>query len=144
VISFEVSPERMSGRRLVKKRGTKGVKIKGSLFCAAIMLLTAALALAGDASGRWQGKLSVNGGEMPGYLVLKQDGHTLTGTAGPDSQKQVKLTKGLAEGDQVTIEAALGDAVLRFVLHLKDGKLTGEVFEDGARVGTAVFARVNE
>ena len=120
------------------------MKLRNGVLSVAMMLLAAAGALAGDFSGRWQGKLSVNGDEMPGYLVLKQDGRQLTGTAGPDAQKQVKLNKGLVEEGEATIEVSPGQAVLRFVLRIKDDKLMGDVFEDGNKVGTATFLRDKE
>jgi hypothetical protein len=120
------------------------MKMRNCVLSVATILLTAVAALAGDCSGRWQGKLSVNGGQMPGYLVLKQDGQQITGTAGPDAQNQFKLRKGLAEGDQVTIEASPSSTVLRFVLRLKEGKLTGDLFEDGNQIGTATFDRASE
>lgn len=114
------------------------------VFSLATILLTAVVALAGDFSGRWQGKLSVSASEMPGYLVLKQDGEQITGTAGPDAQNQVKLTQGSVKDEEATIEAKPGASVLRFVLRLKDDKLTGDVFEDGAKIGTATFLRDKE
>jgi hypothetical protein len=120
------------------------MKLRTLGFCLAATLLAAVASLAGDFSGRWQGKLSVNGDETPGYLVLKQDGQQLTGTAGPDAQKQVRLDKGMVEGDQATIEASPGSSVLKFVLRLKDDKLEGDVFEDGNKIGTATFLRSKE
>jgi hypothetical protein len=108
------------------------------------MLLTAAVALASDCSGRWQGKLTVGDNEMPGYLVLKQDGAQVTGTMGPDAQKQIALKSGSAAGDEVTIEASPGPSVLKLVLHPQDGKLTGDVFEDGNKIGSASFGRASE
>jgi hypothetical protein len=120
------------------------MKLRGLGFYLVATLMAAVVALAGDFSGRWQGKLSVNGNETPGYLVLKQDGQQLTGTAGPDAQKQVRLDKGMIERGQATIEANPGSSVLKFVLRLKDGQLEGDVFEDGNRIGTAKFLRIKE
>lgn len=120
------------------------MKMRSGIFCLAMIFLAAVVALAGDFSGRWQGKLSVNGDEMPGYLVLKQEGQQLVGSAGPDAQNQVKLKKGLVEGDQPTIDASPGTAVLRFVLRLRDNKLIGDVLEDGNKIGTATFVREHE
>lgn len=117
------------------------MKMRNGVSCLAAVLLTAVVALAGDFSGRWQGKLMVNGEEMPGYLVLEQNGQQLSGTAGPDAQHLVKLNKGFVEGDQATVEVSPGPAVLKFTLRLKDKQLAGEVFEDGNKVGTATFLR---
>ena len=116
-------------------------------FRLAILLILAAGAAwaAAGFTGKWQGKLSVNGDEMPGYLVLKQDGEQLTGTAGPDAEKQVKVTKSSVEGDRMMIEAnPPGGSVLRFELRLQDDKLVGDVLEDGKKIGTATFLRANE
>jgi hypothetical protein len=113
-----------------------------SVFCLAVISTVAAIA--GDCSGRWQGKMSIEGKDVPGYFVLKQDGQQVSGTAGPNAQNQIALKQGSVEGDQVTLEAAPGDAVLRFVLGFKEDKLTGDVFENGTKIGTAAFIRANE
>ena len=81
---------------------------------------------------------------MPGYLVLRQEGQQLTGTAGPDAQKQVKVTKSSVDGDRMMVEANPGASALRFELRLQDDKLTGDVLEDGKKIGTARFSRVDE
>jgi hypothetical protein len=120
------------------------MKMRNGILGLAMIFLTAAMLLAGDFSGRWKGKLLVNGNEMPGYLILKQDGEKLLGTAGPDAEKQVKLEKGMMEGDKATIDVRPGGAVLGFVLRLEDDKLVGDVFEDGNKIGTAIFLRVAE
>lgn len=113
------------------------------ILCLATLLLAAGAALAsGDVTGRWQGTLKVQGNDIPGYLVLKQDGQQLSGTAGPSAEKQIEISKATVDGDRITIEAKQGDTVLGFELRLEDGQLKGNVLEDGAQVGTATFDRV--
>ncbi len=111
-----------------------------------MMMLVACtgLCIAADVSGTWSGILSLGDREMPGYMVLAQKGAVVTGTAGGSPDGQHPIEKGTAEGDQVTIEARPGPALLRFVMKQQGDKLSGDVFEDGQRIGTVSLGRVKE
>jgi hypothetical protein len=109
----------------------------------AAILVAATAAVGGDFSGKWSGKLITDSGvTIPGYVVLQQKGHELTGTAGPTAEQQVAIQNGRIQGGAASLEAKPGPSTLRFVLRLQDEKLTGDVFEDGQRIGTATFQRV--
>ncbi|HYP15085.1 MAG TPA: nuclear transport factor 2 family protein [Bryobacteraceae bacterium] len=101
-----------------------------------ILLLALAAAsslLAADVTGTWTGTLAIpsaDGGERPpgpAYLVLKQDGATLTGTAGPNVGEQHPIMNGKAENGHVTFNVAAGETVMQFALTHSGDDLTGEV-----------------
>jgi len=69
-----------------------------------LVLVMAALGLAGaDVTGKWSGTLTVAGEseKKPAYLVLKQEGTKITGTAGPSESEQVAIQDGTAEDGHV-------------------------------------------
>jgi len=77
---------------------------------------------AADVTGAWSG--SYYGG--PIYLVLKQQGPEVTGTAGPSpAQQLLKLSAGKLEGDRLTFKAG----PLEVNLKLQGDELTGELKE---------------
>jgi hypothetical protein len=107
-----------------------------------MLMVCAGLCLAADVTGKWSGVLSLGSGEMPGYMVLAQKGATVSGTAGGGPDGQHPIEKGTVEEEQVTIEARPGPALLKFVMKQQGDKLSGEVFEDGQRIGTISLDRV--
>ena len=68
------------------------------------------------------------------HLVLKQNGTEVTGSVGPNADKQLPIPKGTIEGSNVVLEAATPDGERKFVLKLKvDGdKLTGDIASNRA------------
>ena len=103
--------------------------MKHLLFIAlAAVMLTAA-----DATGTWTGTLTPAGGEnrtLPAHLVLKQDGSTLTGTAGPDAGEQHPIRNGKAENDTLTFELPNDTTVMTFTLKLDGDAMTGDVVRE--------------
>ena len=97
-----------------------------------ILLLAAAISLvAADATGRWSGNLIVpsdDGAEQshPALLVLKQEGGTLTGTAGP-AEDQQPFQNGTVDNGVVTFELARGESVMRFNLKQDGDEIKGDV-----------------
>jgi hypothetical protein len=109
------------------------------------MVIAATVALGADFSGKWNGNLTTDAGHtILGYFVLRQNGDELSGTAGAHRGRQIAINSGHVRGDEASIEAKPGGSTRRFVLRLQDGKLTGEVFEDGQRIGSAIFPRAEE
>lgn len=102
-----------------------------ALVCAISLLLFLAPAMAAeDLSGKWNGSFIITmDGETRddvAYLVLKQNGAELTGTAGPNEQQQWAILKGKVEGNKVTFEVQTDEPLLKFELTLVDGHLKGE------------------
>ena len=97
------------------------------------LAMFAALAVGADLTGSWSGTMQMTrDGETrddSAHLVLKQNGTEVTGSVGPNADKQLPITKGTIEGSNVVLEATTPDGEGKFVLKLKvDGdKLTGEL-----------------
>jgi len=78
------------------------------------------------------------------YAVLKQEGTTLTGSAGPSESKQFPITTGKVDGDRLTFEAKMGGGTIRFDLTSTASELRGTVrlFEDdGNTANTSVVLK---
>ena len=75
-------------------------------------LLAAALVLFaadGNVSGKWSGSFSItapDGTNQDGtaFMILKQEGAKITGTGGPDEDRQWTLEKGTINGNKITFE----------------------------------------
>jgi hypothetical protein len=97
----------------------------------AALLLTAALAAAADVSGTWSGKtrVSLDGRveEDTMYLVLKQNGDRISGTAGPTADQQAPIRIGKIEGNRITFELPIPKGVFTFDIALEGEHLTGSV-----------------
>jgi hypothetical protein len=76
------------------------------------LLLAAALVLSAadvNVAGKWSGSFNItapDGTNQEGtaFLVLKQDGDKITGTGGPDEERQWTIEKGSISGGKVTFE----------------------------------------
>jgi hypothetical protein len=111
-----------------------------------LITLAAAALMAADATGKWTGTLTVTtdeGTPKPGgaYLVLKQEGNKLTGTAGPAVNEQRPLQNGKTEGGKITFELATGPKLMRFTLQHEGDVITGDVTQEhGGETRTAKLA----
>ena len=109
-----------------------------------ILLLTMAAVglMAADATGVWTGTFTPAGREQgPAYLVLKQEGTKLTGTAGPTVDEQYQIRNGKAENGEVTFEVTNDDATMKFVLKQEGNGISGDVSrERDGEVQTAKLA----
>ena len=105
------------------------------------LLLTIAAAglMAADATGKWTGSLLVPtpDGEQarPAHLVLKQEGATLTGSAGPDASEQHPIQNGKVEDGKLVFEVATGSNVMKFALNQDGDEIKGDISRerDGQR-----------
>ena len=104
----------------------------------ALLLFIVVAALAGIAiadtnvTGKWSGSFNVmdeNGGtkESTAVLMLKQSGSEITGTVGPDEGEQHAITKGMIDGDKITLESADGNVSIKLDLALAGDRITGNV-----------------
>jgi hypothetical protein len=64
--------------------------------------------------------------EGPALLVLKQEGASVTGMAGPDEQRSQPIQNGKADGAKLTFEIQTADKPVVFTLMLDNGHLKGE------------------
>ena len=96
-------------------------------------LLLAALSLFADVSGKWSGSFDITGPDGQtkpdtAFLNLKQDGNKISGTAGPNEQKQFNIKTGQIDGDKITMEVEMEDGgVLSFDLKVDADHIKGDV-----------------
>ena len=103
--------------------------------CLAIVgLLICVCASAADFSGKWLGS-SADPSVGTMYAVLKQDGGTLTGSAGPSESRQFPITTGKVDGDHLVFEVTMRGGVIRFDLTAAASELKGtmNLSEDGGQ-----------
>ncbi len=92
-----------------------------------LLLASAAILLGADATGTWTGTLSPEGGgDGPAYMILKQEGTTLTGTAGPNEAQQQPIANGKVSGPDVTFEVPTRGGIMKFVLKLDGDEIKGD------------------
>jgi len=101
-----------------------------TLLCIGLLAATLTAADA-NVTGKWTGSATMTAPDgqtrdSPALLVLKQDGTTLTGTAGPNEEQSQPIQKGKVEGFKVTFELATNDAAIVFTLTLESDHLKGD------------------
>jgi hypothetical protein len=117
------------------------------IFPFALLLVLAALtAAAADVTGAWSGsfKITLPDGQTRDdtvYFALKQNGTTITGTAGPNAGQQVPIAKGSISGNRVTLEVPVPDGMFQFDVVLDGEHLRGEVTRTAG--GQSMKARVD-
>jgi hypothetical protein len=102
---------------------------------ALLVIPALASASAADISGKWTGSFTVTGPngdtrDESAYMDFKQTGAELTGTAGPNADKQFAILKGKVDGNKVTFEVQTERPLIKFELTLADGHLKGEAKVD--------------
>jgi hypothetical protein len=111
-----------------------------------VMILAIASAIAADANGRWTGTLTTRNSDGsdrvgPALLVLKQDGATITGSAGPDDNERHEIQNGKAENGNLTFEVATGETIMKFSLKHEGDEIKGEITRE--RDGQTQTARLD-
>jgi hypothetical protein len=82
-----------------------------------------------DVSGAWSGDWEVgpDGGPGPHYMVLKQDGADVTGTAGPDRGAQMPIRNGrVADGQLTFFVGPAGGPSLKFNFKVEKEAMRGD------------------
>jgi hypothetical protein len=82
--------------------------LRRALLPALLILLSAALILAADLNGRWEGSMSTPNGDFALTFNFKVDGKTLTGTV-ETAEGSFDITDGKVEGDKFTFKSHAGD-----------------------------------
>ena len=95
-----------------------------------LSLLLCAGALLADVTGKWSGSFDVTGPDGQtkrdtAYMVLKQDGKTITGTAGPNEDKQYPIKTGAIDENRITMEVETDGPVIKFELALDGDHIRG-------------------
>ena len=76
----------------------------------------------------------------PVYMILKQNGNKLAGSAGPNESEQHPFEGGKVEGNKVTFDVKLGGegpGLMHFDLQLEGDQITGEVGRSGEGLNEA-------
>jgi len=84
-----------------------------------------------DVTGTWSGSFKITGpngetNDSTSYMVLKQNGSEITGTAGPNESEQYQITKGKIEGGKIPLETDAEGHSVKFDLVLAGDRITGE------------------
>ncbi|MCC6861847.1 MAG: nuclear transport factor 2 family protein [Bryobacterales bacterium] len=84
--------------------------------------------LMADVTGTWSGSFHSGDREGSAHLILKQEGTSVTGTAGPDAKVQLPIRKGVAGGDgALTFEIEEGNSVMKFDLQVNGDEISGAI-----------------
>jgi hypothetical protein len=116
------------------------------LFCC---LLVSALALsAADLTGKWSGSFDITNSDGDtkadtAYMSLKETGGVVTGTAGPNADKQWSLRSGKLDGQKLTFEVPTDEAgILVFELSFDGDTIRGICTGTGEN-GEKMSAKLN-
>ena len=108
------------------------------LAAIAVLLVTLAPAHAQTTTltGRWTGTLTRTAPDGRTQSIewmgdLAQKGKALTGTTGPNAERQWPIEKGAVAGEKVTFQVQQPDGPMRtFTLTLVEGRLQGEMLAE--------------
>jgi len=115
------------------------------LLCA---LMSAFALHAAELTGKWSGRFDITNeqGETKAdtaYMDLKESAGSVTGTAGPNEDKQFSLQKGKLDGQKLTFEVVMDDGgVLTFELTFDGSSIQGSCKGTG-NGGEKLSAKVN-
>ena len=100
-----------------------------------------------DLTGKWTGTFitsdTADGStrEQSIEMNLTHKGKELTGTAGPNAQRQWAISKGIVAGDKVTFQVQSDGPLISFALTYAKDRLIGEA--SGEEGGRKVSAKVD-
>lgn len=111
------------------------------LACILLVFALATAAAATDVTGKWSGTFVVMGPNgpagdpNPAFLILKQSGSTLTGTAGQDENEQWPIDNLKMDGNKISGSVSPSDgATYTVTLTVNGDSMTGEVtISDGGQ-----------
>ena len=117
-------------------------------FLMALLAFTMPLCAATDGTGKWSGSFEFKqDGEThteTAYLILKQDGTTLSGSGGPNEERQMPIRNGKVDGSKVTFEIAMDqDRVMSFTFQSDGDTLAGDVSGPDKETGAHRTAKVS-
>ncbi|PYT80425.1 MAG: hypothetical protein DMG40_12460 [Acidobacteria bacterium] len=109
---------------------------KPSFFTGLLLgvLISATALCATDVTGKWSGTLQMEGenDSKSAYVILKQDGNRLTGSAGPNESEQHSFEGGKIDGNRLTFDVSLGgEGSMHFDLQVQGDQITGQVKRSG-------------
>jgi len=113
-----------------------------TVVCTLLIALFAMTAMAADVTGKWSGSFVPEGQDPSGaFVILKQAGSTLTGSAGPDEGQQWPLTNGKITGNKITGEVTSPEGMIfKLDLVLEGDHIKGDA--NATRDGQPMKAKV--
>lgn len=118
------------------------------LLCVLMFTVSAFVVRAAELTGKWSGSFDITNeqGETKAdtaFMDLKESAGSVTGTAGPNSDKQWSLRKGKLDGEKLTFEVAMEDGgLLVFELTYDGTSIQGTCTGTGGE-GEKLSAKVN-
>jgi hypothetical protein len=107
------------------------MKTLAAIAIVALTLGTAASAQTTNVTGKWNGTMTRVGADGGGNIEfnLVQKGKVLTGTAGPDAERQIAIEKGVVNGTKFTFEVQQpnGGPRFSFALTLAKDHIVGDM-----------------
>ena len=97
--------------------------IRRACLAGVVIFFTAAMGLASDVDGRWDGTINGPDGDFTITFNFKTDGTKLTGTVGSPNGDQ-EITEGTVEGDKISFKTHFEDAE---VIH--HGTVSGDTIQ---------------
>jgi hypothetical protein len=87
---------------------------------------------AADITGKWSGSLTMTNAqgetnEGAAFVIFKQNGAEITGSAGGDENQQFPITKGKIEGNRITFEVQSDGPLYKVDVMLAGEHIKGEV-----------------
>ncbi|HYK87702.1 MAG TPA: hypothetical protein VE398_02960 [Acidobacteriota bacterium] len=95
------------------------------------VLLTSVVVLgAGKLSGKWSGSFDISSSDGEShpdsaFMVLKENGGTVEGTAGPNADEQMEIRNGKLDGDKLTFEVVKEGGTIKFDLVFEGDSIKG-------------------
>ncbi len=117
--------------------------------CFALILLLAVHMMAANLSGKWSGSFKAEGADqsIPQLIILKQQGTSLSGSAGPNAGEQYPLENGRVEGNKASFQVTTGEWKFTYNLTLGNDSLSGDLklqSTSESRTARVTLTRVNE
>jgi hypothetical protein len=102
------------------------------LACVCILLCAAITLSAADISGKWSGSFIMTNAqgetnEGTAFVIFKQNGAEITGSAGGDENQQFPITKGKIEGNRITFEVQSDGPLYKVDVMLTGDHIKGDV-----------------
>ena len=98
-------------------------------FRLALFLLCSLSVMAADLTGKWSGSFKAEAADhsIPQLITLKQQGGTLSGSAGPDASEQYPLESGKVDGSKASFQVTTGEWRFTYNLTLERDTLSGDL-----------------
>ena len=97
--------------------------IRRAIVLGSFLLLAAAVAMAADFNGRWEGSMSTPNGDVQIVFNFKVDGTKLTGTV-ESPNGDIPLEDGKVDGNKISFKTHFGDSEINH-----EGTLTGDTID---------------